>query len=282
MKPGLHSWSRREAFKNDDQYDAYRFIDEAADWGFEHVELMTGKAPDNLAHIPSEDIGELEQLMSYASNKGVTIDCWSTYNDFSFTPNEEWRIQNIEYIEKWIIIAKQTGVPNLRFLTGYIPEGEDVAALEQMVIDGTKRCVALAEEHGVNLALENHNALFMYADDIKRFFEMFKSDRLTTCPDPSNGFNSIFKDGPDDETMEKLYANAEALIPMATNAHLKVQDAQFSPFDLERLLGMYQAHGFTSTVQFEMIGDNLDKPEILGEARQHFCDTLSRLQSSPA
>ena len=279
MKVGLHSWSRRQAFKQQSDYDIYTFLDEAAAWGFESVEIMTGKAPDNCDHIPAEDIETLKKIVAYAKDKGISVHCWSTYNDFSFTPNEEWRLQNIAYIKKWIVLAKESGVPNLRFLTGYIPENEDLAKLEQMVIDGTKECIPLAEEHGINLSLENHNAIYFYADGIHKFREIINSPRLTTCPDPSNGFK-IFEDDCADSVFEEMYANLESLAPLATNSHIKIRDRAFTPFDLERVITIYHKHNYDGPIHLEMIGDDLDKPEILGQAREHLASVIEKVQGA--
>ena len=45
---------------------------------------------------------------------------------------------------------------------------------------------------------------------------------------------------------------------------------QFTPFDLERVISVFIAqHNYDGPIHLEMIGDDLDKPEILGQAREH-------------
>ncbi|MFW5844825.1 MAG: sugar phosphate isomerase/epimerase family protein [Planctomycetota bacterium] len=264
---GLHSYSRRTAFAQEDGYGIHRFLDEAAAWGFQACEIITGKAGEVSPHIGSEEPGHLQAICTAAAERGLPVACWSTYNDFAFTPNETWRQDNITYIERWIDLAAATGVPNLRFLTGYRVQGQADATLEELVVAATRRCARAAEAAGVNLALENHNTLFLYAADIARLRSLVDSSRLTTCPDPSNGF-PVLKEGFDPQLLEDMYANLAALAPLATNAHLKVADAALRPFDPERLIRILREAGFTGAIQFEAVGAAVTDPAILPAARQ--------------
>jgi len=193
MEIGLSSWSLRERFK-ETNYDAFAFLDEAADMGFANVEIMTGKANCPPEHIGPEDPAHLRRVMAHAAERGITISSLATYNDFAYVTDETWRQANIAYIERWIDLAADMGVPNLRFLSGYMIESEDREGLEQLVIEATRRVAAQAEQRGVNLALENHNTLFFYAEDMARYFTVVDSPALTCCPDPSNGYRRAASD----------------------------------------------------------------------------------------
>ena len=289
MIPALHSWSCRERFKVGG-FTAHDFITLAADSGFTAVELMTGKA-GHLQHIASEDPAYLADLLRFAASKGVRIACWSTYNDFAFVPNEAWRQDNIAYIQRWARIAGETGVPNLRMLTGYRVKGVGDIRLQNLVIDGIKVCVEDAERYGVNLAIENHNSIFFEAEDIRWLIDHIGSERLTTCPDPSNWATRDFLEGtgPADER-ERVFAGAEALAPLATESHFKVLgftedgDIQGWGHEIERLTGIYAAAGYEGCLAVEYIGSGVleaDLPRARERIEAAITATRSLQESRP-
>ncbi|MCW8132451.1 MAG: sugar phosphate isomerase/epimerase [Planctomycetota bacterium] len=266
MKTGLHSFSRREAFKNPD-YNVFRFLDEAHAWGFTSVEIMTGAAGGKPADIGGDDPAHLEKVCAYARERGIAVHCFSTYNDFAFVKNEAWRLENIKYVQQWTRLAGRCGVPNLRLLSGYWSEGRSHEELESLVIEATRTCCAVAEREGVNLSFENHSTIFLYAADIQRLMDAVASPRLTACPDPTNGFPAG-KDAPAE--LERMYANLEALAPKATNAHLKifgVEDGALAAYDFGRIARIFAAAGYDGPLHFELVQADAD-PRVLAQARE--------------
>lgn len=267
MEPALHSWSCRQRFA-EGNFTAYDFLTLAADSGFSAVELMTGKA-GTVQHIASEDPVYLAELQRFAAAKGIRIACWSTYNDFAFVPNEEWRLANIAYIQRWLRIAGDTGVPNIRMLTGYRVKGVGDIRLQHLVIDGIRACVPIAEAAGVNMAIENHNSIFLEAEDILWLIDTIGSARLTTCPDPSNWATPAFLDGSGDRAeRERVFAGAAALAPKATESHLKIMgfDAENRLLgwgdEIDRLIGIYAAADYRGCLAFEYIGKGVLESDL--------------------
>ncbi|GMV80725.1 MAG: hypothetical protein AMXMBFR7_19090 [Planctomycetota bacterium] len=275
MRIGLHSFSRREAFKNPG-YDVFAFLDEAGAWGFESVEIMTGAAGKPPADIGGDSPEHLKRVCAYAAERGAAVHCFSTYNDFAFVGNEAWRQENVRYIRDWIRKAAGCGVPNLRLLSGYWAKDRAHEELERLVIDEVRGCCELAEREGVNLAFENHSTIFLYAEDIERLLRAVESPRLTTCPDPTNGF--AIAEGKAGE-LERMYANLERLAPKATNAHLKVfgiEGGTLSGFDLERVLRTFAEADYTGPLHLELVTADAD-PRVLGQAREIVSAALERM-----
>lgn len=274
MRIGLHSYSRREAFKHLG-YDVFTFLDEAAAWGFESVELTTGGAGSPPTDIGSDDPRHLERVCTHARQRGIQVHCLSTYNDFAFVKNEAWRQDNIAYIRHWIELASQCGVPNLRLLSGYWSGDRAHADLEQLVMAAIRDCCNLAERAGVNLAFENHSSIFLYAGDILRLIGAVNSPRLTTCPDPTNGFSSA---GDNAAELERLYANLEQLAPKATNAHIKIFGAangELAGYDIGRIVRIFTAAGYDGPLHFELAEATAD-PGLLLQARDILRAALER------
>jgi sugar phosphate isomerase/epimerase len=284
MYPAMHSWSFRNRFKQDPSFDARRMLDETARMGLTSIEVMSGKAGSEGGDFGTADIGRLKEIKTYADQAGVTIHCLSTYNDFAFVTDEQWRLENIAYIKDWLRIAADMQVPNIRMLTGYYIEGQDPARLEQLTLEGIGQCVPVAEECGVNMAVENHNSIFFTAEAMLELMRQVGSDRLTACPDPSNWGGKAFFEG-DPEAKAKVLANLRAIADKATNSHMKIKgiDAEGKIIgfgdDLDTVIEIYRDAGYDGPIHFEAVGkaeDDLlaplsDAARLVREAIDRVC-----------
>jgi sugar phosphate isomerase/epimerase len=201
----LHSWSFRDRYKNDPAFNVFKMLDETAKMGFTAIELMTGKAGSPPApDVGGEEPDGLRKVIRYAEKCGIRVTCLAPYNDFAFVKNEEWRLANIAYVKQWLQLAGDAGVANIRMLTGYYAEGEDPKKLEQLTEAGIIECIPYAEKANVNMAIENHNSIYMKGTEIAELIARLKSKRLTACPDPSNGFKTFFEPDCSGEVIEDV------------------------------------------------------------------------------
>lgn len=280
MKPALHSWSLREKFKSDPHFDIFQALTLAGEMGFTAMEIMAGKADSPPDHAGPAELTHLSRVVEAARSLGIEITCWSTYNDFAYVRDETWRQANIAFIKRWCSLAADTGVPNLRLLTGYLVPNEDPLRLEELVYEGIVACVAVAEQCDVNLALENHSSVFMSAESILRLIMRVGSNRLTTCPDPSNWEPRFFEADCPPAAREAVYRQLDLLAPLATQAHLKIKGVEAAGgivgFDLDRLTGIFHRHGYGEAIALESIArEDLLAP--LPAARQALEAAIARL-----
>ncbi|MFO7956196.1 MAG: sugar phosphate isomerase/epimerase family protein [Candidatus Brocadiia bacterium] len=284
MEPALHSWSFRRRFDEDPDFDIFQALGMTAEMGFGGIEIMSGKAGDPAGDFGSDDPGHLEKVMRHAASVGVTVLSLATYNDFAYVVDEEWRLANIEYVKKWLGIAGRLGVPNIRMLTGYYIEGEDPERLEKLTLEGIRECVPAAEEAGVNMSLENHNSIFFDAEDILWLIDDVGSERLTTCPDPSNWCRGFLTGEADEQERAVVFENAAKLAPLATQSHLKLKGVSDEGKlvgwgdDLERLVRIYHEAGYDGAIAFESVADE-DLIEPLPEARRILRNAIDRVIS---
>jgi sugar phosphate isomerase/epimerase len=269
LHTAIHSYSFRDLFTKQPGFTIERALEMSADMGFTSMEVMTGVA-GKLEHIGTDTVDGLSRLNHRAAQLGIRIHCYSTYNDFAFVKNENWRRQNVEYIKRWLKLAADTGVPNIRMLTGYHIDGEDRAKLERLVEDGIRECVSVAEECRVNMAVENHSTVFLTGRDIVDLIARVGSPRLTTCPDPSNGYN-VFDAASSESNREAMYENLRVMAPKATNSHLKIKGVtptgELITWDLPRLLAIYKQAGYAGPITFESIAEG-DLLAPLKQARE--------------
>jgi sugar phosphate isomerase/epimerase len=283
MYPAMHSWSFRNRFKQDPSFDVYRMLDATAEMGLTSIEVMSGKAGSEGGDFGTADVGRLKEIKKYADEAGVTIHCLSTYNDFAFVTDEQWRRENIAYIKDWLRIAADMQVPNIRMLTGYYIEGQDPARLEQLTLEGIGQCAPVAEQCGVNMSVENHNSIFFTAEAMLELMRQVGSDRLTACPDPSNWGGKAFFEG-DGEAKAKVLENLRAIAHKATNSHMKIKGideaGKIIGFgdDLDTVIEIYRDAGYDGPIHFEAVGkaeDDLLAP--LGEAARLVREAIDRV-----
>ena len=277
MYPAMHSYSFRDCFEKEPGFTVERALERTAEMGFASIEIMTGVA-GKLEHIGTDTLDGLNRLVRRAGELGVRVHCYSTYNDFAFVKNENWRRQNVEYIKKWLKLADDTGVPNIRMLTGYYVEGEDRGRLDRLVEEGIRECVPVAEACGVNMAIENHSSVFERGAEIMELIRRIGSSRLTTCPDPSNGFKLFDANCPESER-EAMYENLRLMAPRATNSHLKIKGIGAGDglvaWDLDRLLGIYEDARYDGPITFESIAEG-DLLAPLAKAREILEKAIAR------
>ena len=276
MRAAMHSFSFRNRFKEDKDFTIFKALDLTASWGFTGIEIMSGAAgatPPG-GDFASDDPAFLKSVRKYADALGIRIDSLSTYNDFAHTSNEEWRLANIAYIKRWLKIAGDLGVPNIRMLTGYFPADKDRTYIENLTRAGIAECIPVAEACGVNMSIENHSSVFAEADEILALIRELDSPRLTTCPDPTNwGGKEFWESNGSTVVREKVFNSAAALAPKATQSHLKIKgitpDGQLIGFghDLDRLLRSYRAANYDGAIAFESIAEG-DLLAPLAEARK--------------
>ncbi len=268
MHVSIHSWSFREKYKNEPGFNLFKALDETARMGFTGIEIMAGKANAGYDDFESVDPMYLDRVTRHARSVGVAINGVAPYNDFAYVTDESWRLANIEYVKQWCRIAADMQVPNVRVMTGYLVEGQPVERLEQLVIDAFRECAPVAEECGVNMALENHSSVMSTSAGLLRLFKEVGCARLTACPDPTNFSHGAVKPDATREQREKVYTETEAYAPFATNSHVKFRgleaDGKWAVIDWPRLLGIYRNAGYDGNISIESI----DTPDLLAHLAQ--------------
>jgi len=246
MKVAVHSWSFREERKAPG-FNLFKLLDRTAEMGFTAIEIDTGKAWYTKGDFESTEPAYIDKVTAHARSLGIVIVALAPTNDFCYTPDEKWRLANVEHVKTWLKIAADMEVPNLRVFTGHQVKDQPVEKLEQLVINGFKECAPVAEQCKVNMALENHSSVMAKADDVLRLIRTIGSKRLTTCPDPTN-----FSRDP-----EVVYAETAKVAPLATESHIKFNGfddkGQWANTDPKRIFGIYRKAGYDGAVAIESI-----------------------------
>ena len=189
-----------------DKYDYEKMIDTAAEMGFKCVEAAcwpSGKAERRYAGVSHIDVarvledGEYAQhVLKYAADKGIEI------SSLAFYPNTmdgdlENRKANVDHLMTVIRASARLGV---NMVTTFIGRDQTKSVEENMelVKEVWPPIIALAEEQGVKIAIENCPMLFgrdqwpggqnimTTPANWRRVFEILPSDNLGINYDPSH------------------------------------------------------------------------------------------------
>ena len=179
-------------------------IDTAANMGFACVEVAcwpVGKAERRYAGVSHINVDELTDekaahILDYCKKRGVTISSLAFYPN-TMDGNLEKRAAAVEHLKKVICASAKLGV---NLVTTFIGRDQSKSVEEnlELVREVWPPIIALAEEKGVKIAIENCPMLFgrdqwpggqnlMTTPAIwRRVFEILPSDNLGNNSDPSH------------------------------------------------------------------------------------------------
>ncbi len=183
-------------FRQDSRMDIPTCIDQAAEMGFDAVELL-------LVQMQREDDAFLQSIKRRAFLNGLSLCGMSTHQDF-VTPDQEERQRNVDLTIHQIELAYKLGIPTIRVNTGRWGtsssfdelmsnrgiepplEGYSDEDAYPWVIDSLEACLATAERCGVVLGLENHWGLGRTPEGVLRIVDAIDSPWLQITMDTGN------------------------------------------------------------------------------------------------
>ena len=210
---------------------------------------------------PDEYIYNLKRI---AFVNGVAISATGVRNDFA-VPDAAARKADVQMVKDWIIVAGKLGAPVIRVFSGKErPAGFSFdQALEWMVAD-FKECAAFGQQHGVVVAVQQHNDFLKTAAETIRLIEAVGSDWFACILD----IGSLRSADP--------YTEIEKLVPYAVSWQIKEnvgRDGKDEPTDLAKIKAIIDRSGYRGYVPFEALGpgDPVSKvTEFLARIRKAF------------
>jgi sugar phosphate isomerase/epimerase len=201
-------------------------------------------------------------LKRVAFVNGVAISGTGVRNDFSVADPAARKI-DVQIVKDWIVVASKLGAPVVRVFSGKErPAGYSFdQALEWMVAD-FKECAAFGKEHGVVVALQQHNDFLKTADEAIRVIEAVGSDWFASILD----IGSLRSGDP--------YAEIEKLVPYAVSWQIKEQvgrNGKEEATDLKKIKAIIDKSGYRGYVPFEALGAGDPKPKVIA-----FLDKIRR------
>ncbi len=193
--------------------------------------------------VPSDEA--IYNLKRTAFVNGVAISGTGVRNDFA-VPDAAARRADVQMVKDWIVVASKLGAPVIRVFSGRErPAGHSFdEALEWMVAD-FKHCAAFGQEHGVVVALQQHNDFLKTAAETIRVIDAVGSDWFGCILD----IGSLRQGDP--------YAEIEKLVPYAVSWQIKEsvgRNGKEEPTDLAKIKQVIDRSGYRGYVPFEALG----------------------------
>jgi len=203
--------------------------------------------------VPSD--GSIYALKRTAFVNGVAISGTGVRNDFA-VPDSAARKRDVQMVKDWIVVASKLGAPVIRVFSGRErPKGVSFeTALAWMVAD-FKECAAFGKEHGVIVALQQHNDFLKTADETIRTIDAVGSDWFGCILD----IGSLRQGDP--------YAEIEKLVPYAVSWQIKEnvgRDGKEEPTDLAKIKAIIDRAGYRGYVPFEALGPGDPRAKVSG------------------
>jgi len=189
-------------------------------------------------------------------NAGLEISGTGIRNNFS-DPDHKKRQQDIQLIENWAIASEKMGIPVMRIFAGSpINEIDQKKRAFNWMIDDFKRCADIGSDHGVIIALQNHNEFIKNSDEIIEIIEKVNSPWFRIHLDIGS-----FRD-------KNVYQEIEKVIQYAVNWQIKEQiyiDGIAVTPDYVKILQIVKDHHYVGYLPLETLGpgDPIEKLKIL-------------------
>ena len=147
----------------------------AAEYGYDGVELR-GVAGQHIS--PDLTLPQRQQTRRLFSDSGVEIAALMAYTRFAAATEAADQRAQEETLIRFIELAADLGAPVVRTFGGDVPSDGDWAGAVARVAESLNNCAPAAEDHGVAIALETHDAFSRGAG---------VADVLAVTPSPAVG-----------------------------------------------------------------------------------------------
>jgi len=225
-------------------------LDFATETGFEGVDL-TGYYFPGYPAVPSDEY--IYHVKQHAFKLGLEICGSGVRNDFT-DPDPEKRVAEKKLVKDWIDVASKLGGQTLRIFTGKdIPEGYTWEQTADWVAADIRECAEYARQHGVMLAIQNHNDFLKTADQVQALLKKVNSDWVGLMLDIG-----CYR-GADP------FAEIEQTVPLAITWQIKEEmyiNGRPVKTDLDKLKKIIDASAYHGYLPIETLGEGNPKEKI--------------------
>jgi sugar phosphate isomerase/epimerase len=250
LKLGLNAYSFDKALRDGSMTlsDAVHFC---AQHGVDALDPTGYYFPGYPAVPPDEYIYNLKRT---AFVNGVAISGTGVRNDFVLSEAAA-RKRDVQMVKDWIVVASKLGAPVIRVFSGRErPPGHSFDEALQWMTADFRECAAFGKEHGVVVAIQQHNDFLKTAAETIRLIDAVGSDWFGCILD----IGSLRSGDP--------YSEIERLVPYAVSWQIKEsvgRDGKDEPTDLRQIKAIMDRAGYRGYVPFEALGGGDPGPRIV-------------------
>ena len=245
------------------QQDVFQYIRDCQALGCTQLDLWNGHLPSLLddparspasitpeyAQLSAAELEELARIKAAADTAGLPFGCLAVDGAHLYEPTPEARQANRIKADRWLNIAEQLGVPQIRIDAGGSPEMPD--EMFEVIVTGYNDLLPRAGEKGMEVLMENHWGASRIPENVGRI--------LHTVP----GLGLLFDTGnwPDDQREAGWVLGARH----ARATHLKMYafdaEGNETTVDIPRAIHMLQEADYQGSWGIESVPRQGDEME---------------------
>lgn len=258
LKISLNAYSFNEPLRNG-SITLPDLLDFCAGHDFDAVDL-TGYYVPGYPNVPPDDY--IHNLKRKAFRLGLDITGTGIRNDFA-NPDKNKRNADKTLIKNWIVCASKLGAPVIRIFSGNeIPLGYNWEQVARWMVEDIQDCVAFGKQHGVLVAVQNHNDFIKTADQAEKIIKMVNSDWFGLVLDIGS-----YRTG---NPYKEIAQTAKYAVNWQLKENLYVNETE-EKTNLEKIIPIIMASGYRGYLPIETLGAGDPKikvPAFLAEVRK--------------
>lgn len=213
--------------------------------------------------VPPDDY--LYHVKRKAFSLGLEISGTGVRNDFTESDVSKRR-ESITLVKRWIEAAEKIGAPVIRIFSGNKKtEGYTKKQILEWMIKDIEECIAYGKQHGIVVAIQNHNDFIMTADDAITFVNTIKDE----------WFGLILDTG--SYRVGDPYKEIEKTAKYAVNWQIKEKvfiAGKEVDVDMDKLIRIIRSSGYKGYIPLETLGE--------GDPKIKVSDLLKKINKSLA
>jgi sugar phosphate isomerase/epimerase len=225
-------------------------LDYAAQVGFEGIDL-TGYYFPGYPEVPPDEY--IYHIKHKAFSLGIEICGSGVRNDFA-QADPAARMAAMKHVKEWVEVVSKLGGQTLRIFSGNnVPAGHSRTEVFQWVVACINECAEYARNHGVILAIQNHNDFLKTAGQVEELLQAINSEWVGLMldigsyqtADPYDEIRQTVKYAITWQIKEEVYINGKA-----------------TKTDLDKMKTIIDNAGYRGYMPIETLGEGDPKQKI--------------------
>lgn len=228
--------------------DLFDLLDYCAEHGYDALDPTGYYFPGYPDAPPDNFVYEFKRR---AAVLGIEFSGTGIRNDFTVAEPAQ-RMKDIELVRRWALVASKAGIPVLRLFAGRnAPVGRSREDITDWMIEDFRTCAEIGRDHGIMMALQNHNDFLKTADQTAYLLESVDSKWFGLHLDIGSF------------SVHDPYEEIRKVVPYAINWQIKEQvwmKGTQVPTDLEKVFRIARSAGYRGYLPLETLGaDAVDR-----------------------
>lgn len=256
LKISLNAYSFNEPLRSGSM-TLFDLLDFCATNNFDAVDL-TGYYFPGYPSTPPDDF--IYALKRKAFLLGLDISGTGVRNDFA-NPDKEKRKQDVALVKSWIECASKLGAPVIRIFSGLeVPATYTWEQTAAWMVADIKECVNYGKEHGVMVAMQNHNDFIKTAEEAEKIINRVDSEWFGLVLDIGSYRNDPYRE---------IAQTAKYAVNWQLKENLYVNGFE-EKTKLDKIIPIVRSSGYRGYLPIETLGAGDPKikvPVFLAEVR---------------